>query len=121
MRNSSMNLAITFTREQDVLLFRLGGNLLEVKDAEPVFFELDNHPDPIRMVINCSQIKLLNSSGINVFLKILTKLRNRGGELVLCELPQHIAKLLIITKLNSIFSVFENEEQAINFFKQSKS
>lgn len=116
-----MALAITLFNEHDVLLFKLQGNLLEVKDADPILFELDNHPDPIRVVINCAQIKHLNSSGINVFLKILTQLRNRGGELVLCELPQHITKLLIITKLNSIFSVFENEEQAINFFKQPKS
>jgi anti-anti-sigma regulatory factor len=45
-------------------------------------------------------------------------MRNKGGEVKLCALPDHIKKLLIITKLSSIFAILENEEQGIESFKK---
>ena len=39
---------------------------------------------------------------------MLTKMRNVGGEVYLTAPSEHVKKLLIITKLNNIFTVFDS-------------
>ncbi|MFN3403661.1 MAG: STAS domain-containing protein [Cytophagaceae bacterium] len=63
--------------------------------------------------IDLSQVRYMNSSGIGVLITLLTKFRNKGGEVVLINPSEQIKKLLIITKLNAIFSIVDTEEQAI--------
>ena len=70
--------------------------------------------------IDLSKVRFINSSGIGILVSLLTKFRNRGGEMVLINPSEHIRKLLIITKLNAIFTIVEDEAQAANFLKESK-
>jgi anti-sigma B factor antagonist len=116
-----MALTLEVREQLDVLILNPQGNMLENTDGDPLFFELENFPDVQKILIDCSQIKHLNSTGINVLLKLFTQIRNRGGELVLCALPNSIEKLLIITKLNSIFSIFPDVDAALRYFKNLNS
>jgi len=43
---------------------------------------------------------------------MLTKMRNVGGEVYLSSPSEHVKKLLIITKLNNIFTVYDSVEDA---------
>jgi anti-anti-sigma factor len=116
-----MALTLEVREQLDILILNPQGNMLENTDGDPLFFELENFPDAQKVLIDCSQIKHLNSTGINVLLKLFTQSRNRGGELVLCSLPKSIEKLLIITKLNSIFSIFPDVDAALRYFKNLNS
>ncbi len=62
--------------------------------------------------IDLSEVRYMNSSGIGVLITILTRFRNKGGEVVLIKPSDQIRKLLVITKLNAIFTIVENEEEA---------
>jgi anti-sigma B factor antagonist len=68
-------------------------------------------------VIDLSQVRYISSSGIGVLITILTKMRNAGGEVFLSSPSEHVKKLLIITKLNNIFNVFETLEEALEQLK----
>ncbi|MFT5833016.1 MAG: anti-sigma B factor antagonist [Cognaticolwellia sp.] len=72
-------------------------------------FEVGNS----NLVINLSNIKYMNSMGLRFVLALLTKTRNKGGDTVLIEASEQVNKLLIMTKLQSIFHVFENIEAVI--------
>lgn len=63
-------------------------------------------------VIDLSQIRYISSSGIGLLITMLTKMRNSGGEVFLTSPSEHVKKLLIITKLNNIFIVFDSLEEA---------
>lgn len=69
-------------------------------------------------IIDLSQVKYMSSNGIGWLISLLTKFRNKGGDLILLNPSEHINKLLLITKLNGIFDVFDNSEEAISFFKK---
>jgi anti-sigma B factor antagonist len=71
----------------------------------------------INCVIDLSQVRYISSSGIGVLITILTKMRNAGGEVFLSSPSEHVKKLLIITKLNNIFNVFETLEEALEQLK----
>lgn len=64
-------------------------------------------------IIDLGAVRYINSSGIGVLITILTKFRNDGGEVFLINPSEHVKKLLIITKLEAIFSVEESLEEAM--------
>jgi len=64
-------------------------------------------------LIDIEKVRYINSSGIGVLITILTKIRNKGGELYLIKPSEHVEKLLIITKLQAIFNIVGSREQAL--------
>jgi len=63
--------------------------------------------------LKLKELSYINSTGINVLINLLTKARNAGGELAICNINESIKKLLIISKLNTIFNSFESENEAL--------
>lgn len=63
-------------------------------------------------LVDISEVRYINSSGIGVLITILTKFRNKGGELYLINPSDHVRKLLIITKLQAIFNIVASREEA---------
>jgi anti-sigma B factor antagonist len=59
-------------------------------------------------VIDLSEVRYISSSGIGLLITMLTKMRNVGGEVFLTSPSEHVKKLLIITKLNNIFTVYDS-------------
>ena len=74
-----------------------------------------------QLAIDLSKLRYMNSSGIGVLITLLTKFRNAGGDVVLIKPSSHIEKLLLITKLNSIFEVFQEVQNASDYLKTQKS
>ncbi|MCL6261665.1 STAS domain-containing protein [Aquiflexum sp. TKW24L] len=63
-------------------------------------------------VVDLSEVRYISSSGIGLLITMLTKMRNAGGEVYLTSPSEHVQKLLIITKLNNIFTVFPTIAEA---------
>jgi anti-sigma B factor antagonist len=95
-----------------VLTFK--GNLIERNQANET---LDRFADLVskditRFIIDLADFKYMNSTGLNVMLMVLTKSRKAGGETVLCNVSSNISSLLSVTKLNSVFSVYNSLAEA---------
>ena len=69
------------------------------------------------LIINLEKLTHMNSSGLGILIHFLTKSRNSGGELVVVKVPPIIEKLLIITKLNNVFSQEDDMAVAISTLK----
>lgn len=108
-----MNYQINET--EHALIIALEGNLMSKDRLPELVNELDLYieEDINLFVVDVSRIRHINSTGLSVLLTLLTKARNSGGELILARMPKHLNKLLIITKLNSIFTVVDSVEEAI--------
>ena len=72
----------------------------------------------VTCIIDISGLRYINSSGIGVLITILTKFRNKGGEVYLMKPSESVKKLLVITKLNAIFQVVQTEEEAFKLAKK---
>lgn len=99
-------------------LYMLKGSLIGEHDGMSL---LNHFADRIEegqhnFVLDLSAIKHINSTGLGVFITLLTRARKKGGELVLVNPSEYIKNLLLITKLNSIFHIFQNDEEAIQSF-----
>jgi anti-sigma B factor antagonist len=56
-----------------------------------------------------------------LLVRLLTKVRNKGGELVLISISESVEKLFFITKLNSIFTICANVMEAQNIFNAQEA
>lgn len=105
----------------DVLVLNFEGDLIgENHGAELIALANDQISNGYNLcVIDISNVRYINSSGIGVLITLLTKFRNKEGEVILVKPSKSVEKLLVITKLNSIFTISESKDQAISKLKTS--
>jgi anti-sigma B factor antagonist len=83
-------------------------------EVGPIIAELvsDSVEEGIKtMVIDLDKVRYISSSGLGLLITLLTKMKNAGGELFLTAPSEHVKKLLLITKLNGIFTVLESVKE----------
>ena len=68
-------------------------------------------------ILNIEEVRYINSSGIGVLITLLTKFRNKNGELFIVKPSEHVNKLLIMTKLQAIFNISESEKEVFEKIK----
>jgi len=69
-----------------------------------------------KILLNLGQITYIDSSGIGELVSAFTSVKNAGGELKLLNLTQKVHDLLQITKLYTVFDIWDNEASAIGAF-----
>ena len=69
-----------------------------------------------KVVINLQDVNYIDSSGLATLVEILKNLRAHGSELKLCNLSVKVKGLFEITKLDKLFKIFSNENEAANSF-----
>ena len=105
----------------NVLILRLSGDLIGENHGPELISIINDtiNEDVIFCAIDIEDVRYINSSGIGVLITILTKFRNKGGEVVLIKPSESVEKLLIITKLNSIFTIVSGLDRAFKEFVKS--
>ena len=68
---------------------------------------------PQRVVINLEQVPYMDSSAIAVLVELLQKVRKTGGKIFLTNLQPRVKGLLEIARLGSIFSIVNDEAEAL--------
>ncbi|HNP96330.1 MAG TPA: STAS domain-containing protein [Cyclobacteriaceae bacterium] len=104
----------------NLLILRIEGDLIG-EDNGTQLIEAVNEAvshKVVTCVVDISELRYINSSGIGVLITILTKFRNKGGEVYLMNPSESVKKLLAITKLNAIFQVVASEDEAISLSKK---
>jgi anti-sigma B factor antagonist len=69
-------------------------------------------------VLNLREVNYIDSGGLGTLVSLYTTARNAGGAVKLARLSQRVGDLLQITKLLTIFEVFDDEEVAAQSFKK---
>jgi anti-anti-sigma factor len=65
------------------------------------------------LILNCSGLNYISSSGLRVFLVIQKKLAGLQGSFGLCCLQPEIREIFDISGFSTIFSIFPDEEAAL--------
>jgi anti-sigma B factor antagonist len=71
-----------------------------------------------KVVMNLREVNYIDSGGLGTLVSLFTSARNAGGAVKLASLSQRVGDLLQITKLFTIFEVFDSEEAAAKSFKK---
>lgn len=105
----------THTIQDNRLLLNLSGDLIGEDNGAAVIEIVTNaiQAKALTCIVDISELRYINSSGIGVLITILTKFRNKGGEVYLMRPSESVQKLLVITKLNAIFQIIQSEAEVI--------
>ena len=105
--------------DNSIVQIDLDGKILTTLDTEDLLIEITEIIESGRteFIFNLRKLNYINSTGLNFIISMFTKARNAGGELVICEVSEKVQDLLVITKLNTIFTSFETLEEAKNNFE----
>jgi anti-sigma B factor antagonist len=68
---------------------------------------------PAKLVLNLAAVPYMDSSAIAVLVEALQRMRKTGGKIYLTNLQPRVKGLLEIARLDSIFIVVANEEDAL--------
>lgn len=68
------------------------------------------------IVLNLGEITYIDSSGLGELIKTHTTIRNLQGQVKLVNLSKRVDELLQMTKLSSVFDIYEDEASAIASF-----
>lgn len=69
-----------------------------------------------KVLLNLGDVSYIDSSGIGEMVSGFTTVTNNGGQLKLLGLSKRVKDLLQITKLYTVFEVFDEEAAAVQSF-----
>ena len=70
------------------------------------------------LLINLSSVKWISSTGLGILVSARSRFAKEGGVMKLCHPNDRVLGILQVTRLNMIFDVFPNEEEALGSFKK---
>ncbi len=72
-----------------------------------------NTHKPKKVILNLAEVSYMDSSAVAVLVESLQKLRKAGGKMCLTNLQPRVKGLLEIARLDTIFVIAANEEEAL--------
>lgn len=70
------------------------------------------------VAVHCRDLKFIDSAGLSTLIGGLHRLKQLGGELVLCDMNPSLESLFEVTTLNSYFQFFPTPRQAEEHLKR---
>jgi anti-sigma B factor antagonist len=67
-------------------------------------------------ILNLQGVDYIDSTGLGALVICYTSLRKAGGKLALLNLNRRHIELLVLTKLSTVFEIFDDEQAAVNSF-----
>ncbi len=105
-----------------VLILSLKGKVLEDKILKDILKSLEAGVTKSKgkVILNLSELNYINSTGINFFIKVLTKARIHGGDVVFYGITGSVQTIVHISKMDEVFTIVESQEEALSIFKTAK-
>ena len=73
--------------------------------------------DKVRVLLNFADVPMIDSSGLGEIVRSYTTITRQGGLIKIFNLANRVKDLLIITKLVTVFEMYDSEQEAIDSFK----
>jgi anti-sigma B factor antagonist len=114
-----MSMVLNARRLDDVVIMDLSGRITMGEGTLIVREQIKKLLDAgdRKFLLNLSDVDYIDSSGLGELVTSFTTVRNQGGQLKLLNLTRRVQDLLQITKLLTVFEVFDSESEALKTLK----
>jgi anti-sigma B factor antagonist len=113
-----MSLEIQEREREGIILLDLKGRIIagdEVGTFRSAIERLSESGQP-KIILNLHAVDYIDSLGLGTMVMCYTRLRKIGGIAKLSQLNRRNLELLLLTKIDTIFEVFDDETEAVNSF-----
>jgi anti-sigma B factor antagonist len=70
-----------------------------------------------RIILNLAGVNYIDSGGLGTLVALYTSARSAGGSIKLANLTERVGDLLQVTKLLTVFEVYDSEKGALESFR----
>lgn len=118
-----MSLTITNSEVDGVSLVALNGRIILGEESNALREKLKSliAAGKKKIVLNMSEIAYIDSSGLGALVAAHLSAQNSGGSIRLCNLGQKFHEVLQLTKLLTVFDVYDTEAAAVASFPTSQA
>ncbi|HYY55814.1 MAG TPA: STAS domain-containing protein [Pyrinomonadaceae bacterium] len=112
------NLHIKERQMENVVVLDMDGNM-RIGEGGVVFHETIRRlleEGRRKILLNLSGVDYIDSSGLGELIASHNVLKKNGGQVKLLHLTKRVRELMVITKLLTIFDVYESESEALESF-----
>jgi len=71
------------------------------------------------IVLNLGEVNYIDSGGLGILVELRTSAQHAGGTIKLTRLTKRVSDLLQITKLLTVFDVYNSEAEAVESFRKA--
>jgi anti-sigma B factor antagonist len=119
-----MSVEIAERRSEGIAILDLTGRLIvgePVASLRETIKEL-SETGKNNVILNLQDVDYIDSTGLGALVICYTTLKKANGSLKILNLTRRNVELLVLTKLTTVFEIFDNEQDAVNsFFPERKS
>jgi anti-sigma B factor antagonist len=113
-----MSLGIARREREGVVILDLSGRLTAGEETTSLrdYIKELAASGPVNAILNLAEVDYIDSTGLGTLVICFTTLRKAGGALKLLNLTRRNVELIVLTKLETVFEVFNDEQEAVNSF-----
>lgn len=113
-----MALEIERREREDITILDVSGRIVLGEAASHFRNVLQEVPvsGAKKIVLNLEKVDYIDSTGLGALVMAATSLQKAGGALKLVNLNKRNIELMVMTKLSTIFEIFNDETDAVNSF-----
>lgn len=105
-------------KQNDVVILELSGRMTEGSDTKALSTKINSMIDDglKKLVFDLSKVHWIDSSGLGLLIRGYTHIQKNGGELKLARVTRSVNSLLQMTKLTTVFGIYDTIDEAIASF-----
>jgi anti-anti-sigma factor len=111
-----MHLEITHREREGIVLVDMKGRLTAGQAVSAMRDVIEGHAKTgaPKLVLNLREVDYIDSTGLGALVYCYTNLTKVGGAAKLLNLNRRNLELIVLTKIDTIFEVFNDETDAVN-------
>jgi anti-sigma B factor antagonist len=113
-----MALSIATREKESICILDLKGRLTVGEEVAYFREEIGSalETENKKMILNLADVDYIDSTGLGSLVICFTRMQRSGGVMKLLNLNRRNIELLILTKLTTVFELFNDEQDAVNSF-----
>jgi anti-sigma B factor antagonist len=118
-----VSLSFQSRRVGDITVVKCSGRIVEGAESAGLQQQLnDLIAENPYIILNLGEVDFIDSSGIGLLLRFLTRAQNAHGNLKLCAVSSKVSDVLRVTNLKSVLESYGSEADAVaDFYRRAKS
>ena len=118
-KEREMQLKLTKRTVDGILAFECNGRIVFGEESALLRDEVKKAvADGVkRIVLNLREVNYIDSGGLGTLVALHTTAHNAGGAIKLASLTKRVGDLLQVTKLLTVFDVYDSEYDALESFR----
>jgi anti-sigma B factor antagonist len=113
-----MGLEIAEREREGITLLDMKGRIVAGSDTSAFRgeFERLSAASKKELILNLAQVDFIDSTGLGAMVVVASSTKRAGGRVKLLNLNKRNIELLVVTRLTTVFEIFDDEQDAVNSF-----